>query len=769
MALACAFRVPMIWAQDCHLTLQGTILVDGESEPLAYAQVYIQEVQKGAQTDENGHFSITNLCENQTYTIEVRHVECQHETRILKLTENTTLKLNLHHTELKTVTVSEKAIAPKTIQSETDVKALDLESAKGTNLAETMRRIPGINSLQTGSTIAKPIIQGMHSNRIAIIQNGTALEAQQWGTEHAPEVDPFTAGAVSVVKGAAALQYGIGALGGAIVITPPPLRTQAGIGGWMASQLHTNGRGGVFSGAMDWNPRGKSLAFRVQGTVKALGNLRTPRYFMQNTGQAERDLSALAGWKQGKFAHNASFTFVNQTIGIFRGAHIGNTTDLKKAIESDIPVQNIDAFSRKINRPYQLVSHISAKYAVDYRISEKWKANAGYTFQYNRRQEFDAHPPLSDPQDLLKKPQIAFRIFTNQVDLGLSHFPIRHWEGKIGGQILQQTNQVGKGGFIPDYNTMGGGIWLTERWRKLPNPWEFDAGIRYDVRKTHAMDAGNFIKLDKTVVYHNVSGAVGAIYRVSKVVQLSAHTGWAMRPPHVNELFARGVHHGSATFEQGDSSLVSEKAWTNQVSLEWRTSKWDGTVTFYRNQVFDFIYLEPQEMPVLTVRGAFPAYWYKQANAVLQGVDAQLNWHVIPHWSVEGSASVLRGFLQPVEGSGETNWLPLMPSDKALLALQWTRESADQAAKTYIRLGGQFVFKQTRIPAEGLLKPAPDTYFLMDFMAGFPFKMRGSKVLDTRLVVRNLTNAVYRDYLDFFRYFTDSPGIDIAVQAKFTF
>jgi iron complex outermembrane receptor protein len=48
----------------------------------------------------------------------------------------------------------------------------------------------------------------MHSNRVLILNNGIRQEGQQWGSEHAPEIDPFMAQKLTVIKGAAGVRYG---------------------------------------------------------------------------------------------------------------------------------------------------------------------------------------------------------------------------------------------------------------------------------------------------------------------------------------------------------------------------------------------------------------------------------------------------------------------------------------------------------------------------------------------------------------------------------
>ena len=51
-----------------------------------------------------------------------------------------------------------------------------------------------------------------------MIVNGARQTGQQWGDDHAPEVDKNSSDKIEVVKGAEAVRYGSEALGGVIVM-----------------------------------------------------------------------------------------------------------------------------------------------------------------------------------------------------------------------------------------------------------------------------------------------------------------------------------------------------------------------------------------------------------------------------------------------------------------------------------------------------------------------------------------------------------------------
>ena len=90
----------------------------------------------------------------------------------------------------------------------------EIRNALGTSLATLLERVSGVSSISTGTTVSKPVIQGMYGNRILIIHNGARQTGQQWGADHAPEVDMNGSSSVSVIKGSDAVRYGSDALEG---------------------------------------------------------------------------------------------------------------------------------------------------------------------------------------------------------------------------------------------------------------------------------------------------------------------------------------------------------------------------------------------------------------------------------------------------------------------------------------------------------------------------------------------------------------------------
>ena len=81
----------------------------------------------------------------------------------------------------------------------------DIAKNLGNTFAGMLEQVSGVSMIQTGSTIAKPVVHGMYGNRLLIMNNGVRQQGQQWGVDHAPELDASAAGRVTVVKGAEAV------------------------------------------------------------------------------------------------------------------------------------------------------------------------------------------------------------------------------------------------------------------------------------------------------------------------------------------------------------------------------------------------------------------------------------------------------------------------------------------------------------------------------------------------------------------------------------
>lgn len=776
---------------QCQATFRGRILEEETGEPVGFAYILVEEVSKATQADEEGYFVIPRLCKDRTYTIDISLVGYQRLTRKFSFSSEKigTFKIK-SGPPITEVVILEHAVLPPKTPVEIKVEGQDYHASMGAGWSEMLYRIPGVSQVGTGPTIAKPVIQGLHSSRVALVNNNVIHETQAWGEDHAPELDPATAGALTLVKGAAGVRYGIGAIGGALLLEPAPLRHKPGMGGWVAASGATNGQRISLAGSLDWFVPRNQWGTRVSYSRRRTGNLRTPNYYLDNTGAKEDNLFLLTGWRRNRWSNEIAASMTDQHYGMLRSAYIGNLSDLQLALGSDVPINNEDIFTKKISRPRQWVKHYMGKYRGTYNFGDNWKLSGQYSIQYNDRAEYDEDAPFVDPKDDLKSPQLAMGLLTNHLDIAAEHFSVRDLKGGMGVHVFHQNNTVSQGSFIPDYQSFGFAFWMLEHWRRPDSRWDFEMGLRNDFRRTHVRNIYGLREIDRTLTFNNVSAAVGLDYQFSQNFQASLHSGYAWRPPSMIELYALGVHYSAATFEEGDPNLTSEKALNTNLTLQWHNTNFNWYVNFYRNQIWDYIYLNPRNKLIQTIRGAYLAYHFTQNDAVIQGLDAAIDINPINRVTFSGKVSLLEGFRTDQDnGPGlSIDWLPLMPSSRVLLegrwsfgktienkpaASGWGSRSKAMRRKTYdtdsyLRIGTSITYRQKRIPSEGLLQDPPATYGLLNADVAHVIYFNRTK-LYFGASGRNLTNRRYRNYLNFFRYFADEPGTNVSLWTRLVF
>ncbi|WP_320809620.1 hypothetical protein [Porphyromonas somerae] len=60
-----------------------------------------------------------------------------------------------------------------------DTKSLDKSTS--ISLGKMLEQIPGVSTISAGSSISKPVIQGMHSSRIVLIRDCCTFEFRRFG------------------------------------------------------------------------------------------------------------------------------------------------------------------------------------------------------------------------------------------------------------------------------------------------------------------------------------------------------------------------------------------------------------------------------------------------------------------------------------------------------------------------------------------------------------------------------------------------------------
>ncbi|MCR6639053.1 MAG: TonB-dependent receptor [Sporocytophaga sp.] len=755
-------------SNTCRFRLEGDVK-DGETNTILPGATVVIDSGTGTVSDESGHFHFTNLCKGK-YNITVTFLGYKTIVQTLDLNENLYKTFILHSDSclLESIIVTSSKPVYESSQSVQEIAGRDLDRTRGFSLGESLKGIAGVNTLQTGPSIFKPVIQGMYGNRVLILNNGVRQEGQQWGSEHAPEIDPFIADKIKVVKGASGVLYGSDAIGGVILVEPRPLRIKSGVGGELNLAGFSNNRQGVVSGIIDYSVKQiKGLSFRLQGTLKQAGNSKTPDYYMKNTAFREQNFSWAAGYKREEWGVDVFYSQFNSKIGILSASHIGSREDRIRAIESPVPLET-SGFSYAVDRPYQKIYHELGRLHAFRKFHNKSSLELILARQFNDRSEYDKHRPFKD--QFKNGPDSRFKITTYTGTLYLNQNYFKKYSGTWGLSFIQQSNTVSRS-FIPNFRSYAGGIFLTER-RKIEN-LEIEGGLRYDYKWMRIYKYEDGVIISPSFVFSNLSGTIGAVKKVNEHLKVKLNIGTCFRPPAVNELFSEGLHHGIARIEKGDRSLNSEYAYNTSLTVDYKFKRIYGEVSLYNNFIKDYIYLVPELVLDSSgnyvpdyepgIRGTFPVFKYVQTDAMFTGLDLTFNDSISKHFIFSTRLSLLRAY-----NTKAKEHIILTPPANMENGLKYSFNFIPSLKEAYFKVGNTIVLQKKNIPSGQDLKAAPKGYVLWSLETGFGV-MAGKQELNFTFTVYNLLNKKYRDYLDAFRYFTDEPGRNFVVRLKVPF
>ena len=403
-----------------QVTITG-VISDENGLPLRDAHVHI--ANKTTSTDVNGSYVLSGIPKGKQklYISFIGYHAIEENIEIsTDLTINRQLKLDI--TKLDDITIRQLSNSKSESSNEQVLKNATIEKFSNQTLGEALKEVSGVSILKTGSTIVKPVINGLHSNRVPIINNNVRLEDQQWGTEHAPNFDINAAGKITVIKGASALQYGGDAIGGIVVIEPEVIKKDTLVGKTILN-LASNGMAGSLSSSLQKGNR-YGWSWNALGTFKYLGDRETPDYVLSNSGNREQNFSGGIRFAKEKYNFNAMYSFYNAQIGIIKASHIGNVNDLYNSINNQQP-SVIKPFTYSIDAPKQEVQHHLAKANYQRWLSENSSIDFQYAFQFNNRLEFDVRRSSANNDKAALDLQLSTHTFLTDYKTSIGNWKLK--------------------------------------------------------------------------------------------------------------------------------------------------------------------------------------------------------------------------------------------------------------------------------------------------------------------------------------------------------
>ncbi len=603
------------------------------------------------------------------------------------------------------------------------VNAQEILRSGGATLADALANVPGVSGSGFSAGSSRPVIRGMDATRIRILENGTSSsDASDIGPDHGVPIDPLSARSIEVVRGAATLRYGSQAIGGVVnaINNRIPLTLPEEAKGEVSTAFDSVSDAGQVA-LLGEIAIGK-FAIHADGFYRGTGDYDTPLGPQTNSFFKGDGMSLGSSYFFGQDSRiGAAVVHSDTKYGIPGEAAFIDMRQTKYLLGSSLALGG---------GPFQTLN-IDGSYAHYVHHEKEPDETVGATF---RNKELDLRAEsLTGAIGPLASAALGVEVQNRKYSA----------EGH-GADYLLPTETQNYAAFL-----------FTEA--NLTDTLHLEASARVEQAVVEGTPASNtFTRRSFTPV----SGALGLLWEAADWVKLGLTASSTARAPAQTELFARGAHEASATFETGNPDFDIERVNSMEATLRLRFHElsFDGSV--YSNWFENYIYgaLTGLECDEDGVCGPGPAELrqvnFIQAGAYFRGLEGKLSydiWHTSDGvLQVSAMGDYVRATL-----SGGGN-VPRIPPYRFGGGLSWEGERLD-AGFQVLQVG-----EQTR---PGLFDTPTPGYVSVDAQIAWR-PVASNPNFELALIGRNLADEVARNAASFNKDRVVSPGRNIRLVAR---
>ncbi|WP_245281993.1 TonB-dependent receptor [Hyphomicrobium sulfonivorans] len=561
----------------------------------------------------------------------------------------------------------------ETFASVSVATAREFEAVGGATITDTLQHKPGV----TGSTFApganRPIIRGLDSYRVRTQENGIGThDVAAISEDHAVPIDPLGVDRVEVVRGPATLRYGSQAIGGVVAAENERIPTYMPPGG-----LKTRIVGGVSSvdegadGAVSVTAGTAGVVIHADGFKRSAQDYSSPHGRVHNSFVESEGASVGASLIGTDGFFGVSYTHFASVYGV-PGWEADEGVDPRIDMEQN-------KFMAKGEWRVRNSGIDTVRFwfgASDYKHSEF----ARHAHDDDHDHDDDDHGHDHD-EDGITPFSLGSRFLNRQQEgrIEVQHLPFVSALGEFSGAIgihvdnrrTRGTSFEGESLLEPVHTTSVAAFWFEELavTRQLTlqaaariehttvdgTGWEdFHGHLHGDHGHFHAHTFSGERE------YTPVSASVGMLYKLPFDTVARLTGSYVERAPDAAELFSKGMHEATGTFEVGNPFLDLEKATTAEIGLKKATGAFRFDASAYYTRYNGFIYRALQGLqcdPVMSggefncVAGGgghhhddddhghdhgghmFDLVYFQQRDATFYGAELALQYDVAPIWN----------------------------------------------------------------------------------------------------------------------------------------
>ncbi len=619
-----------------------------------------------------------------------------------------------------------------------------LVQRRAATLGESLEGEPGMAASHFGAGASRPVIRGMDGARVKVLTDGAALhDASTVSPDHAVALEPLLATQVEVLRGPSALVYGAGAVGGVVnvldgkVPTAIPARGHEG-----SAEVRAASASGERAGAVAITGGAGQIAVHVEAAGRDAADYRVGGGWpggarVQGSFNDTRSASAGLSWIASQGYLGLALTRQDARYGLpghdhgLEGCHAHGDrlhcgghgdhgdADGQGRSPGDVPV--VAMRSERLDLRGELREPFAGIAAL--------RLRAGGT--HYRHDEIEDGAAAT-----------TFRNRAHDLRVELQHLPVAGWRGLVGVQSAERRfSALGEEAYVQPTRTRAAGLFLLEEY--TAGDWRIEAALRHDRQSAEALDGG----LRRS--HGGASASLGAVWRLQPGYALGASLTHARRPPTAEELYARGLHMATATYERGDADLRAEVSRNIDLALRKTSGATTFEVSVYRNRIGRYIYGR-----TLDEQQGLQLLQYSQADADFTGIEGRARHAVTRHVGVTLTGDRVQARLA---GGGR---LPRIPPARLGLRLDARWQDWEGHAEW------QQVARQGRVAQ---FESATPGYGMLNLGLAYHGRTHAGAPWQVYLRARNLTDRLAYAHTSFIKDAAPLAGRSVVLGARVDF
>lgn len=710
----------------------GTILDRSTGEPVPFAYLHLEEINRAITADRNGEFQFQNVPPG-TYTLSVHRIGFRDFTRQIEIGQkNEPLRIQLQPTSVisEEITITgeaEPTVGSRLEHASTKILGEELRRNLGTTLSETLQNKPGFNERSSGPAPGRPVIRGLGDERVLILQDGERTgDVSAQSADHAVSIDPMGAEEIEIARGPAALAYGANAIGGVINVVRNQIPTSVPNSLTGSLSLHGKTVNNEGSAALDTSiPMGK-LAMNLDINGRTGSDFSTPE------GRVE----------------NSSIMNTHNTAGI---SYIGNKGYIGGSAsyyysEYGIPPDPVGGHPNGVDIEMQ-------KFQFDLRGERTFNnsffrlAEARYSFVNYNHVELESNGSVGTE-------------FGNLTANASAKVHNKEWGFFSSGSIGlwgEWQNYAIFGARTPDSNQYSGAAYVIQEGDAGPLHYELGSRFEYVLSQPKEERVSSQIGAIEERSFSALATSASAIYGFTNQFFVGSTFMHSFRAPTLEELYSEGPHLAAYSYEIGNPELDAERGIGLELFFRYRSNRFTAELAGYRNDFQNYLYArDTGEQSVSDP--SLNNYQFVGEPALFLGTEFSTDIQLTNQFSVGGTLSYTRAERnvsqeeQDITGyDGDTRPLPMIPP---LQGSVYSRFSKNNFTAT-VRY--KMSDAQTRL---GEFETRTDSYTLLSATLQYRFSTSG--ILHTiSLGGSNLLDNTYRDHLSRIKEVFPAPGRNI--------